>query len=170
MYLTTISGRHIDPLDLDNCNFWILDIAHALSRIVRFNGHQKFTWTVAQHSLCCAILMPDDDLRREALLHDATEAYLCDIPTPIKSALPDYQQMEHRLDGAIRKWAGLPPEMSAAVRQVDGQMLVAEAALLHRKLWIELGSPEPLQTAVNLIDNHLMLSADRIARLFVELA
>jgi len=150
-YLTTFSGKCIDPLNIDPALIDIEDIAHSLSRIVRYNGHQEHSYTVGMHSICCAMLISDDALRLEALLHDAAEAYICDIPTPLKMMLPDYQQIEARMESALRKHFGLPATMSEAVRLVDQHMLVAESNLLHPKLWEELGYPASSKDAHTLI-------------------
>jgi 5'-deoxynucleotidase YfbR-like HD superfamily hydrolase len=66
------------------------DIAHALARIPRFNGHTIEPWSVADHSRLVARLLPDDvgpTLRLAALLHDGHEAYLGDITSPVAEAL-----------------------------------------------------------------------------------
>ena len=53
-YITTVTGKHFDPMDPGNHDFNIVDIAHALSLICRGNGHIRFFYSVAQHSIACA--------------------------------------------------------------------------------------------------------------------
>ena len=53
-YITTVTGKHFDPMDPGNQDFNIVDIAHALSLICRGNGHIRFFYSVAQHSIACA--------------------------------------------------------------------------------------------------------------------
>lgn len=96
----------------------IHDIAIALSREARFNGHTTEFYSVAQHSLFVSNLLPPDNAL-EGLLHDATEAYMRDIPSPLKKLLFDYQKLEKRMDRAIRKKFGLPPIMSKIVKDCD---------------------------------------------------
>ena len=169
-HITTISGKQLDPQNIDVSQIVIDDIAHALARIVRFNGHQEYGYTVGMHSICCAMLIEKDEFRLEALMHDATEAYLCDVPTPLKQVLQGYQMFEANLDSAIRSKFTLPPTMSAEIAVIDRRMLIAEAWILHPKLWQELGSPEPDLTAMSLINQHLHYGHRNTQSLFMELA
>ena len=99
--LTTWSGRQIDFVDPSPDDVHIVDIATALSRECRYAGHASHFYSVAQHSvLCSRIVLPE--LAIEALLHDAAEAYIKDIPTPLKRQLPDYKEIEARFDWVIR--------------------------------------------------------------------
>ena len=94
--LRTHSGKMIDVFNPDPDMICIEDIAHALSHICRFGGHTTDFYSVAQHSVMCASLVPHSQ-QLEALMHDATEAYLLDIPSPIKRQLPGYEQAEDNL-------------------------------------------------------------------------
>ena len=91
-WVQTFSGGAVDLLSPTPEQIRLVDIAHALSRIARFNGHiaGPLPWSVASHSLLVESLLPADAgpvLRLHALLHDAHEAYLGDVPTPVKRAL-----------------------------------------------------------------------------------
>ena len=85
-WIITHTGVHFDPLNamVDMVN--IEDIAHALSHICRFNGHTKSFYSVAEHSVHVSKLVPER-YAKEALLHDATEAYLMDVCTPLKQRM-----------------------------------------------------------------------------------
>lgn len=100
-WLGTVSGKQIDLSDPDPYQITVEDIAHALFRIPRFNGHIEEAWSVGHHSLGVSTLVADQ-YKLEALLHDATEAYLCDIPSPLKWFLGDtYREVEVRIARAI---------------------------------------------------------------------
>jgi uncharacterized protein len=101
------------------------DIAHGLSNICRFNGQCKEFYSVAQHSVIVSHLVPKE-YAMEALLHDATEAYLGDITTPLKNLLPEYRRLEALHDSCIRQKFKLPNTMSEAVREADYLALGAE--------------------------------------------
>lgn len=137
MHVTTISGA---KFDFDAPRFDLRDIAHALGNIRRFNGHTNAPWTVRQHSLACNYYA-SKARKREALLHDACEAYLSDVPTPLKRMLPDYQALEARIDRAMRAAFNLPLEMTQGCREIDETLFHAEAYEFHPKLWVELGEP-----------------------------
>ena len=123
--LTTWSGRQIDFVNPSPDDVHIVDIATALSRECRYAGHASHFFSVAQHSvLCSRIVLPE--LAIEALLHDAAEAYIKDIPTPLKRQLPDYKEIEARFDWAIRVHFGLPEIPSPAVKEADNILLVTE--------------------------------------------
>ncbi len=129
-------------------------IAHALSNLCRFGGHTKQFYSVAQHSVLCARQVPIEQirLRLEVLLHDAAEAFICDLPRPVKDMLPDYRVLELRVDGAVRERFGLPTMMSDLVRQIDVRMLVTEARQLMRgssgPWWNEAHWPPPYSLTI----------------------
>ena len=64
----------------------IRDIANSLSKICRFNGHTNKFYSVAQHSILVAAMAPEN-IKKEALLHDAAEAYQGDVIKPLKVLL-----------------------------------------------------------------------------------
>lgn len=107
--IKTFTGRYVDVANPEPAMFDIMDIATALSRMPRFSGHTRHApYSVAQHSMLVAEIVVDlygrkatRSLRRYALLHDASEAYLCDIASPIKQLLPDYREIERRVQAAI---------------------------------------------------------------------
>lgn len=124
-FLTTWTGRKVDYANPQPDQIHILDIATALSRECRYAGHASHFYSVAQHSVLCSRIVPAE-LALEALLHDAAEAYLKDIPSPLKAMLPDYKAMELRFEQAIRLHFGLPEQHSPAVKDADNILLVTE--------------------------------------------
>lgn len=130
-YIVTWTGTRVDLLDPTPDMIDIEDIAHALSNICRFTGHTRVFYSVAQHCVRSAYLVgPGHKL--EALLHDATEAYLSDISEPLKALLPDYQAIEQKFDSTIRQKFGLPQVMNTAVKFADKVMLIEEAKWLTK--------------------------------------
>lgn len=125
-WIRTFSGKYIDVFNPHKAMIDIVDIAHALSFTPRFRGHLGCFYSVAAHSIMCALEFTDSDKIIQALLHDASEAYIADIPSPIKKGLPDYQKLEDNLMKAISdKFCFLYP-LSYEVKQADKKMLEYE--------------------------------------------
>jgi uncharacterized protein len=126
-WIRTYTGGQFFPFDprLEEIN--IHDIAHALSLQCRYTGHCSRHYSVAEHSLHVADAAPPD-LRLEALLHDASEAYLVDVPRPIKRSaeFSTYRRIEKSVQGVIYKKYGITNEPSA-VKDADRKMLAIEA-------------------------------------------
>ncbi len=93
-FIATITNKRIYPFSLDKSEIDIEDIAHALARICRFNGHLRYHYSVAEHSVNVAeelkLRGASKELRLFGLLHDASEAYIADIPRPLKDWIPEY--------------------------------------------------------------------------------
>src|SRR6266540_3927135 len=119
--------QQFDVTLVDSEKIDIRDIAHALSMQCRFGGHCAWHYSIAQHSLYVARRFDNLHLRRYALLHDASEAYLVDVPRPIKNldGMYAYRQMERLLQEKIYQKFGLGGgHMPQAVQLVDNLMLM----------------------------------------------
>ncbi|MFB5172848.1 HD family hydrolase [Erwinia amylovora] len=124
-WIQTVTGKHFNFVNTDSASICIEDIAGALSNICRFTGHLTDFYSVAQHSVHVSYLVPAE-YAFEALLHDAAEAYCSDINSPLKSLLPDYRDIENRIETVIRRKFGLPPVISTPVKYADLIMLATE--------------------------------------------
>lgn len=149
--LITVSGRHVDPLHLRVEDVSWIDIGHALAMLNRWNGHTSHPWSVAQHSIVVAsIVEPEHTLW--ALLHDASEAYLTDVPRPLKRTgmFEGYRDAEDAAMAVILQAAGLPiGPMPDAVREADDAVLVAEArAFFPRRAFDRVGLPAVRESLV----------------------
>jgi hypothetical protein len=125
--ITTYSGVRFWPLLPNPDDILIEDIAHSLSLQCRFAGHTRVFYSVAEHCVRVSQLCrPEDALW--GLLHDASEAYLSDVPAPLK-VLPEfeaYRAAEHALQQLIAVRFGLAPEQPASVTEADQAMLRIE--------------------------------------------
>ena len=132
-FIPTASGGKFFLQDPRPEDVHIDDIGHALSNLCRFTGHCRKFYSVAQHSICVAVLLRHQghppEVQLAGLLHDGSEAYLGDVAAPLKRLLPDYRAIEWRVQAAVNKAFGLPTDQrtQAAVKQADLMMLDTEA-------------------------------------------
>jgi len=125
-WIQTFSGRKFYILEPRVEDVHIEDIAHALSLLTRFTGHTREFYSVAQHSvLVSRVCDPADALG--GLLHDASEAYLADLNSPLKHSpeMSRYRTAERRVQEVIRERFGLPKE-PGSVKLADKRLLVTE--------------------------------------------
>jgi hypothetical protein len=119
-FVSTFLGGRVYLEDPRVNRYSILDIAHALSLLCRYAGQCPRFYSVAQHSvLVSERASPADALW--GLLHDASEAYLVDVPRPVKylPALAGYRELEARIQSAIVTQFGLPEKEPSSVRAAD---------------------------------------------------
>lgn len=116
------------------------DIAHSLSLICRGCGHTGIFYSVAQHCMECAkeamARTNDRNLALLCLLHDASECYLSDLPSPVKEALPDYQNLEKNLmDVIYQKFYGEIPseDLLKMVWKIDNDLKMWDLKFLVGK-------------------------------------
>ena len=134
--IVTHYGNVIDLLDPDPADISLFDIAHNLSHLCRFNGATKYRYSVAQHSLFVSRLVsPQHAL--QALMHDATEAYLGDVVKPLKELLPDYQTLEDRMWASICEALGIEPYLTEEVHRGDVSAYLKERVTLIGKPILE---------------------------------
>ena len=124
-WIQTYTGKKFYPLDPRPEDICIEDIAHALSLTCRYNGHSKVFYSVAEH----CVRMSSTDLPGDPkwlLMHDAAEAYLSDVPRPIKPMLPEFKEIENSILSiiAIKYNLGFPDLPS--IKYSDAVMLSTE--------------------------------------------
>lgn len=131
MHLQTFTGRQFAPLAPKASDIEIEDIAHALSHLCRFGGHVREFYSVAQHAVLVSRAVPVE-FALWGLLHDASEAYLVDIPTPVKrtALLVGYRGIEAMLQRTIYQRFGLVGDEPEAVHAADQGVLLLEADAL----------------------------------------
>lgn len=141
-YMETFTGKKFYPIDPRLDDIYIEDIAHALSNICRFNGHCKFFYSVAQHCVIChdyASKQFYGDVPLHCLMHDAAEAYACDIPRPLKKYIDGYKPIENQIQEQILFKFGLwpvDPYIHTNVKAIDDIVLHQEAkVLLNQTGW-----------------------------------
>jgi len=125
-WIQTHSGQAFDLANPTPAMVNLPDIAHALGHICRFTGHTSMPYSVAHHSLLVADLV-EPEHRLQALLHDAHEAYIGDMSTPLKWLMPtEYRVVEERVWLAVAAAFRIDPVLHPSVKQADRIMLMTE--------------------------------------------
>lgn len=144
--VVTRSGQHLDLADPDPSHIVRGDIAAGLSGACRFAAQTEVFYSVAQHAVMVADLVDvflgeegDEGEPRTAgliaaLHHDSHEAFMSDIPAPLKEILPGYDQIADGLDQAIFRAIGLGPGVreGSVDRSIDRADMVARCVEAER--------------------------------------
>lgn len=152
-YIQTQSGETFDPASGEISEIRIEDIALGLSHMCRYAGQCKAFYSVAEHSvlvyrITCELWPNDLEVQWAALLHDSTEAYVCDLPTQIKLLVPAYRKIEDGLAQKIYRRFGIStrPEVHRRVKIADLIALSTEARKLfdNADSWGTLNAHDPM--------------------------
>lgn len=156
LWMQTFTGRKIYPElpEHPGNEIVIEDIAHALAHICRYGGHAARFYSVAEHSVLVSRYCPPE-FKLDGLLHDATEAYIGDLITPIKRhpAFAHYKSLELRWAARIAAAFGTHPVEPGEVKRIDSAILRDEYALLlgdPAKSW--MGSSGGLGCEISCLD------------------
>ncbi|WP_312414145.1 hypothetical protein [Shinella sp.] len=137
-FMQTATGRKFWPLSPRADEVFIEDIAHSLALQCRYAGHCLRFYSVAEHSVLIARHLRDqygEQTALWALLHDASEAYLVDVPRPVKPYLTGYKDAEANVMAAVCDRFGLSREMPAAVHEADNRIIADELVNLVPMDW-----------------------------------
>ncbi len=153
-WIQTFSGIKFSIFDPRLEDILIPDIAHALSNNARFGGHTREFSSVAQHSVLCAKIAEQEletsTVQLACLLHDSSEAYLCDLPSPIKRAMPIYAEVENKLHEVIAERFNLKADDFKNTKKYDEAAFLIEAQSLIAPFHPEWTLPKPLVYPVTL--------------------
>lgn len=149
--IRTATGKWFNCFKPDIETICIEDIAHSLSNQCRFGGHLPHFYSVAQHSILTATLVPEEH-KLAALLHDASEAYLIDVPRPVKKHLTNYHEIENTIMKLIAYKFGFLWPLHKEVKTADELMLQKEwDELMMRNGWNEMICYSPNQAKENFL-------------------
>jgi hypothetical protein len=146
-YIQTFTGKRFWPLDPRVEEIDIHDIAHALSNQCRYTGHSVEFYSIAEHSVYVGAYCPNE-YHMWGLLHDASEAYICDVARPLKhrEEFSFYREIEANIMRVIAEKFNLPFPEPPIVKEIDTQCLTAEAPqlMLHTDEWGGMTTPLPI--------------------------
>jgi hypothetical protein len=124
-WIQTYTGLQFWPEDPRVEDIDIRDIIHSLSNQCRYTGHTRSFYSVAQHSVICSLnIIPKH--AKWALMHDASEAYVSDLASPVKKYFPKYMDMEEKVQVAVAERFNLPWPMPDLVTKMDYKVLATE--------------------------------------------
>lgn len=145
--IRTWSGEYIDLMNPRVDNITLCDISTALSRIIRWNGHTNFgTISVARHSVnvcnTAKTITGDKQTLLFALFHDAAEAYVGDIVSPLKHMISNFERIEANIMACIAEKFGFRDALLTGksvrhVKQADDMQLLNEARHLISGKYME---------------------------------
>lgn len=163
--LRTFTGKLVDVANLKPADIDIVDIAHALSHQCRFAGHTQRFYSVAEHSLVVMDFIrknfpADFRLQLTALLHDSSEAYLVDLPRPVKQAMPQYKVLEDAAMATIARVFNIEWPLPVIVKEVDDYVLKYELiTIMAPASGIEMHGDTPRK-----VKNEFLKQFDRLSK------
>lgn len=132
-----VGGNFFNFASPELSEYTIQDIARNLSHICRFTGSVNKFYGVSQHSIYVSLLLESwgypVDIQMAGLMHDASEAFLGDVASPLKQLLPDYRKIEHKVESTIMKKYGISFPFEKVVKKADNAVFVAEREDLQPK-------------------------------------
>jgi hypothetical protein len=156
--IETSTGTYVNLEDPDPNTISLENISHALAHFPRFGGHARQFYSVAAHSCWVARLVERTSkcpVRALAgLHHDSTEAFLTDIPRPLKASLgPNYARLTKRMDAAIIEALELPLRVedfhAEDIKLADNAALWTEARALLPSRGEKWGLKQTFNLAMN---------------------
>ena len=123
--ISVVGGEFFDLLQPQNSEYDIYVIATALSNLCRYTGHVTRFYSVAEHSVLVSLACPPQ-YALEGLLHDASEAFVGDVSSPLKKLIPAYKEIEENIQADICRRFGLTYPFPEAIHKADKQLYWSE--------------------------------------------
>lgn len=179
LWMQTFDGIAYYPGDPRAEDVTISDISHALGNTCRFGGHCEQFYSVAEHSVLVSEWLEAKgeslDVQFQGLMHDASEAYVVDVPRPLKRQLSNYAEIEQKNWVVICEKFGIDVNMAEAVHVADNEVLMAEKGQLLKNpphTWslpftpadVKVYGMEPRSATRRFMERFYQLSTARVIR------
>lgn len=173
-WVQTYLGRQLRMPEFNGDAINLVETATVLSRICRFGGRTEVFYSVAEHSVRCALFVRDAGYslfeQFYALNHEGDESLLgFDPPSPLLRLTPDLRQLKHAAHTAYMTRYGLPIEMPAIVKIADAVLLSTEKRDLMKTEpmpWYSMPNPMP----ATIVPWSMQKAAERFLCLWHELS
>ncbi|TXH46697.1 MAG: hypothetical protein E6Q97_28960 [Desulfurellales bacterium] len=173
-WVQTYLGRQLRMPEFNGDAINLVETATVLSRICRFGGRTEVFYSVAEHSVRCALFVRDAGYslfeQFYALNHEGDESLLgFDPPSPLLRLTPDLRQLKHAAHTAYMTRYGLPIEMPAIVKIADAVLLSTEKRDLMKTEpmpWYSMPNPMP----ATIVPWSMQEAAERFLSLWHELS
>ncbi len=148
-FILTYSGINFLLYGESTNGFSLKDIAHSLSMQCRYTGHTSQFYSVAEHCVLMSRYVIDLDYKFMALYHDAVEAYVGDLASPVKRESPGYKKVEENIERRLFMWLGynVSPLVKKLIKILDIRIMLCERDELLPEIdgqWAEDGVVTPL--------------------------
>lgn len=145
MLFYTYTGKTFKITDFNASHINLEDIAYGLAHINRYSGQTSKAYSVARHSINIAHFF-EGKLEKQALLHDAAEAYLGDITAPVKNLFPDYKKLEEHYTKIIFKKFNIE-------YPIDDRVLSMDVAIRqYEKYWLMKNQQTPCKDIMDMFE------------------
>ena len=123
--ISVVGGNFFNLLQPEESEYDIDLVATALSNLCRYTGHVTRFYSVAEHSVLVSQIVPQK-YALEGLLHDASEAFVGDVSSPLKKLLPEYQRIENNIQEDVAKRFNLHYPFPEEIHKADKQLYWSE--------------------------------------------
>ena len=148
--IRTFMGKMIDPFNPDPDLINLVDIAHSLGNLCRWNGHTNKFYSVAEHCIFVQNMVQSREDKIAAMLHDASEAYIADITRPVKYRIDKYCDIEFTLMIVIARKFNFQYPLSVAVKEADDYALRWE--------WVNIVTADRITTMTPVVAKQAFLT------------
>jgi 5'-deoxynucleotidase YfbR-like HD superfamily hydrolase len=178
-WIGLLSGAQMNYNFPEKSDVTLDDLASALSNICRFSGHLPVFYSVAQHLVNTSRIV-EPEFAFDALMHDTSEAFTNDLPTPLKWAFPIFKTLEEKIEAAMADRFGFNYPYPPAVKVADTEMLLLEKKYVklddrewphyngiefeHQFEKVDLKGWQPCRAKREFLERYEELTRDRVAR------
>ena len=132
--ISLLNGGFFDYEAPERSVYTVQDIARGLSHTARFSGQTDRPYYVSQHCVLVSKMVPPEHALA-ALLHDGCEAFMADVPSPLKKLIPGYVELEKRAEEDMCKRFGVKFPFHPSIKEADNLIFEIERRDMQPKIY-----------------------------------